>query len=200
MDYDVRQLTQTILESRVYQLSSATTESNRLDDQNYSRAAWKPLPAEVLLDAITAATGVSHDFDGMPAGLRAIELWDSRLPANFFQVFGRPVRQSVCACERGVEPSMAQALHLMNSEETSAKIRDRRGRAAELAASSLSNEQIVDQLYLAALSRFPSDDERRLMTSVFTQLESSGTADPRRTATEDVLWTLLNTKEFAFNH
>ncbi len=200
VDYDVKQLTQTILESRVYQLSSATTESNRLDDQNYSRAAWKPLPAEVLLDAITAATGVSHDFDGMPAGLRAIELWDSRLPANFFQVFGRPVRQSVCACERGVEPSMAQALHLMNSEETSAKIRDRRGRAAELAASSLSNEQIVDQLYLAALSRFPSDDERRLMTSVFTQLESSGTADPRRTATEDVLWTLLNTKEFAFNH
>lgn len=192
--FDLKAVTRIILESQVYQLSAAATEVNRQDEQNYSHALWKPLPAEVLLDAISQATGVSEDFNGWPRGTRAIELWDNKLPSHFLEVFGRPTRQTVCSCERGVEPSVAQALHLMNAPATLAKIQDPGGRAAQLARSSLSDEQIVEELCLATLSRLPGEEERRLLLRAFAE------ATNRAEAAEDVLWTLVNTKEFVFNH
>ncbi len=196
--FDIKAFTKTLLDSHLYQLSSVPNDSNRLDEQNYSHAAWKPLPAEVLLDAISQATGVDAEFVGWPRGYRAIEIWDNKLPSHFLEVFGRPTRQTVCACERGVEPSMAQALHLMNATATSEKIQHRDGRAAELARSDFPPVTIVDELYLATLSRFPSDEERLAMLEVFSSSPSDVAG--RRTAAEDVLWTLLNTKEFVFNH
>lgn len=192
--FDLKAFTKTLLSSRVYQLSSAVNESNRLDDQNYSRAAVKPMPAEVLLDAISQATGIPEQFNGWPDGYRAIQIWDNKLPSPFLETFGRPIRQTVCACERGVEPSMAQALHLMNSETTTAKLEDRRSRVALLTNSGLSREAIVEELYLATLSRFPTPEEQQLMQKA---LADSG--DPQLAA-EDILWTLLNTREFVFNH
>lgn len=126
--FDVKAFSTTLLDSRVYQLASTIEGANAADEQNNSHAAWKPLPAEVLLDAISQATGVPEQFNGWPVGYRAIEIWDNKLPSDFLEVFGRPARQSVCACERGVEPSMAQALHLMNAETTDAKITARSGR------------------------------------------------------------------------
>jgi hypothetical protein len=194
LNYDLKAFTLTLLDSHVYQLSATAVESNRLDEQNYSHASWKPLPAEVLLDAISQATDVPEEFNGWPRGYRAIQIWDNRLPSHFLEVFGRPTRQTVCACERGVEPSIAQALHLMNSPTTVNKVQNREGRAAQLAASDLAPDEIVDELYLATLSRFPSDAERQLMRQAFTE------ASDRREAAEDVLWTLLNTREFVFNH
>lgn len=195
--FDLRAFSQTLLDSQLYQLSAATNEANGLDEQNYSHAAWKPLPAEVLLDAVSQATGVSEEFNGWPRGYRAIQVWDNKLPSHFLETFGRPTRQTVCACERGVEPSMAQALHLMNATSTMSKIQHRDGRAAELAGSELSPEGIVEELYLATLSRYPSDAERRAMLEPFAAAMS---VEARRAAIEDVMWTLLNTKEFAFNH
>lgn len=194
LKYDQKAFLRTLLNSHAYQLSSEATVSGKLDVQNYSHAAWKPLPAEVLLDAVSQAIGVPERFMGWPAGYRAIEIWDNKLPSNFFQVFGRPMRQSVCACERGTEPSIAQALHLMNSEEAAARLSDRHGTAAILVESDRSEGEIIEELYLMTVSRFPNDEERRIM------LESFATADSRRQATEDILWTLLNTKEFVFNH
>lgn len=190
--YDIHAFTRTLLDSQAWQLSSTLNESNQLDEQNASRALWKPLPAEVLLDAVSHVTEIPEVFNGWPVGYRAIQIWDNKLPSPFMEVFGRPQRQTVCACERGSEPSIAQALHLMNSPGTMQKIQHGRGRAARLANSNSSHEQILDELYLTALSRFPSPEERTLMLSALQQ------SPDRRAAIEDIIWVLLNSREFVF--
>jgi hypothetical protein len=192
--YDLKAFTRTLLASRLYQLSSATTESNASDDQNFSHAAIKALPAEVLLDAISQATGSPESFEGWPAGYRAIQIWDNKLPSYFFRIFGRPVRATVCECERSNEPSIAQALHLMNSPEIMEKIRDRAGRTAHLAEGIDAPERIVEELCLATLSRIPTPEEQQLLAEAFAA------GRDRRQASEDVLWALLNSKEFLYNH
>jgi hypothetical protein len=194
LKYDVKAFSRSLLLSRVYQLGSATT-TNRDDEQHFSHAGQKALPAEVLLDAICQATGVAEKFNGWPEGHRAIQIWDNRMPSYFFRIFGRPVRYSVCECERSNEPSITQALHLMNSPEIMSKIRARRGTARLLADSKKTPEEIVDELYLNVLARYPREKERTLLVDSFKQ----GGVD-RRSAVEDVLWTLLNTKEFIYNH
>jgi hypothetical protein len=170
-------------------------QSNKLDDQNFSHARWKAMSAEVLLDAISQATGVQESFNGWPDGYRAIQIWDNRMPNYFFRIFGKPQRVSVCECERGTEPSIAQALHLMNAPETMTKLRSRFGVVRRLVESNLSEADIVDELYLSTLSRFPLAGERKLMVSVFDDATSS-----RQTSVEDILWALINTREFVFNH
>jgi hypothetical protein len=206
VDYDLKAFTATLLDSNVYRLSSQATEANQLDEQNYSRAAWKPIPAEVLLDAVAQVTGVPEQFNGWPEGYRAVQVWDNKLPSDFLEVFGRPPRQTVCACERGSEASIAQALHLMNSTTISEKLQARTGHCARLAESTLSDAEIVDELYLMSLSRLPTTDERALMLQAFPVAQGDtlevarGPQNPRRQAVEDVLWTLLNSREFVFNH
>ena len=116
------------------------------------------------------------------------------MPSYFFRIFGRPTRTTVCACERGDAPSISQALHLLNSSEIGDKIQHRHGRVRQLADSSLSSSEIIDELYLSTVNRFPTADERNLMLDACHQ-----NAD-RRDAVEDLMWTLLNTKEFLFNH
>jgi len=192
--YDIKAFTRTLLNSRVYQLSSMTKASNKSDIQNFSHAAYKSLPAEVLLDAICQSTGVTEKYNGWPEGYRAIQIWDNRMPSYFFRIFGRPVRASVCECERSNQPSISQAMHLMNSPEIAAKIGHRHGTAQRLALS-LSPSEIIDELYLGTLSRFPVEKEKALMLQAFDELK-----DNHRTAAEDVLWALLNSKEFVFNH
>ncbi|WP_417847220.1 DUF1549 domain-containing protein [Thalassoglobus sp.] len=193
-DYDLKVFTRTLLNSRLYQLSSATKPSNANDLQNFSHAAYKTLPAEVLLDAICQSTGVNEKYNGWPDGYRAIQIWDNRMPSYFFRIFGRPVRATVCECERSNQPSISQAMHLLNSPEIAEKIGHRHGTARRLAASFSPNE-IVDELYLMTLSRFPTDAERDLMRQAFEESKNDHFA-----ATEDVLWALLNSKEFVFNH
>jgi hypothetical protein len=192
--YDLKAFTRTLLNSRVYQLA-AQTPDNAGDEQNFSHAATRSLPAEVLLDAINQATGTHEKFNGWPEGVRAIQMWDNRMPSYFLQLFGRPVRASVCSCERSQEPSIAQALHLMNGPEIMAKVQSRRGSARRLADSGQSPLVIVDELYLMTLARFPTPQEQAAMLKFF----NDGSAD-RRAAVEDALWALLNTKEFVYNH
>jgi hypothetical protein len=190
--YDLQALTRLILNSRTYQMSGSNPE-NRSDSQNFSHSQSRAMPAEVLLDAICQVTGVAEKFNGWPEGARAIQMWDNRMPSYFLKIFGRPVRTSVCECERSNEPSIAQALHLMNSAEISAKIHSRKGTARKLAMTNLSPEAIIDELYLGLLSRFPSADERTIMMDFF-----KAEGQQRQGAIEDVMWTLLNTKEFVF--
>jgi hypothetical protein len=192
--YDVKAFTRTLLLSRAYQLGPATA-ANREDEQNFSHARPRALPAEVLLDALCQATGVGEKFNGWPAGYRAIQVWDNRMPSYFFRIFGRPVRYSVCECERSNEPSITQALHLMNSPEVGGKIRARRGTARRLSESKRSPSEIVEELFFLTLSRRPRARERELLLGAFTE-----EGVDRRTAVEDVLWALLNTKEFIYNH
>lgn len=192
--FDLRAFTRTLLASRTYALSSTPNDSNRDDRQHFSHAMPKALPAEVLLDAICQTTGVPEKFNGWPLGVRSIQVWDNRMPSYFFRVFGRPVRATVCECERSNEPSISQALHLLNSPEINAKLEHRHGTARRLADSSRTPDEIIDEIYLGALARFPAPGERELMQSAF-----AATAD-RRQATADVLWAVLNTKDFLYNH
>ena len=194
-EFDLKTLTALMLNSTTYQLSSVTNESNLQDAQNFSHASWRSLPAEVLLDAISQVTGIPETFNGWPKGYRAIEVWDNRMPNYFFRVFGKPQRVSVCECERGSEPSIAQALHLMNAPESIAKIRHREGTTRLLADSPMTKDQIIEHLYLSCFSRFPNENELNLMRTAF--------ADPgvsRQEAVEDIIWALLNSREFVFNH
>jgi hypothetical protein len=114
------------------------------------------------------------------------------MPSYFFRIFGRPVRFSVCECERGTDPSITQALHLMNSPEIAAKLRAKSGTARRLADSDMKPEAIIDELYLGALSRRPTDAERKKLLEAFAE-------NDHRVAVEDVLWALLNSKEFLYN-
>lgn len=193
LNYDLKAFTRTLLSSRLYQTSSIALPSNADDHQSFSHFLQRPLPAEVLLDAISESTGVPEEFNGWPIGYRAIQVWDNHMPSYFFRIFGRPVRATVCECERSDEPSISQALHLLNAPELFEKISHRHGRARRLSGSDLSPIEVIDDLYLSTLSRLPSDAERDLMLSAFSDLD-------RRAAAEDVLWTLMNSKEFLFNH
>jgi hypothetical protein len=190
----VKAFTRTLLLSRAYQLAAATA-ANQDDDRNCSHAQPKTLPAEVLLDAICQVTGVGEKFNGWPEGYRSIQVWDNRMPSYFFRIFGRPVRFSVCECERSSEPSITQALHLLNSPEIAEKLRSRKGTVRALARSTKMPAEIVDEIFLATLGRYPAERERVLLLETFPQ-----DGGDRRGAVEDVLWALLNTKEFLYNH
>lgn len=192
--FNLKALTKVILQSKVYQLG-AQVQGNASDEQNFSHALARPMPAEVLLDAICQVTGVPEKFNGWPEGVRAISMWDNRMPSYFLKIFGRPGRTSVCECERSGEPSIAQALHMMNAPEINAKIHSRRGIARKLADSSATPQVIIEELFFGVLARKPTPSEKKAMIEIFT--ESMGN---RRAAVEDILWALLNTREFVFNH
>src|SRR5262249_53493871 len=120
--FDFRQLIRTITASRVYQQSARPNDTNMGDEQNYSRALFRRIEAEVLLDMVCQVTGVPEKFSGAPPGTRAIQLWDSKVPHYFLKAFGRPVRVSACECERNHEPSVAQVLHLLNAPTIQEKL------------------------------------------------------------------------------
>ncbi len=146
---------------------------------------------EVLLDAISDATGVPEAFAGRPRGTRAIDLWDNRAPSYFLDVFGRSERLTPCECGRTTAPTMAQVLHLMNAPEVEAKVSDPAGRVARLVAARKSEAEIVDELCLAALGRPAGEKEMRAARRLFA-------AAPPREAAQDFLWALLNSHDFLF--
>lgn len=193
--YDAKHLLRTIAGSRLYQLSSTPNETNLADTRNYSRSYRRRLPAEVLLDAVNDITGVDDEFNGCPPGTRAMQTWSYKVRSQFLDAFGRPNSSSDCPCERDTRTSVVQALHMMNSRRLQEKLAGTEGRVNILSRGDLAPDQVVTELYLATLSRFPTADELRLATAPFGQ-------DPaaRRTAVEDVLWALLNSAEFVFNH
>jgi hypothetical protein len=189
--YDLKAVTRLILHSRTYQLASAPNDTNKDDEQHYSHYLVKRLPAEVLLDAISTVTGSPELFPGRPPGTRALELWDNRMPSYFLDIFGRSQRLSPCACGRSSEPTMAQCLHLMNAPEIESKITDPTGRIARLLKENLTEDQMVDELCLAALGHPAGARERRVARQLFG-------ATPARQAAQDFLWALLNSDEFLF--
>ncbi|MBP88862.1 MAG: hypothetical protein CMJ64_19475 [Planctomycetaceae bacterium] len=191
--YDLRAVMGLILTSRVYQLSSETNGTSFDDEQNFSHHLVKRLPAEVLLDAISQATGSPEHFAGAAHGTRSIELWDNRLPSYFLDTFGRSERESPCECAKSSDPTMAQALHLLNAPEIDAKIASPEGRIAALISRGASQDEITADLCFAALARHASEKERTIAAELFAQSN-------QRQAAEDFLWTLLNSYEFLFIH
>jgi hypothetical protein len=193
--FDYRQLIRTITASRVYQLSSHPNETNAADEQNYSRALFRRPDAEVLLDMVSQTTGIAERFPEVPAGTRAIQLWDSKVPHYFLKLFGRPVRVSACECERGHEASVSQVLHLLNAPALQAKLSHERGTVARLVRAKADDGALIEELYLTFYSRPPDADERRQALAYLR--ERSGN---RREAAEDLAWGLMNSLEFLFNH
>ncbi len=193
--YDLKHLIRLICNSNIYGLSCDATSENLPDRRSYSRYYPKRLTAEVLLDAVDTLTGQITKFDGMPANTRAVMLPDTSFNSYFLTVFGRPESTTACECERMQDANLAQSLHLLNSKEIQAKLAHDQGLAAKLAADTQTPDAAkVEQLYLLALGRKPSEDEATVA------LEYLKTKEPRRTAFEDLIWSLLNTKEFLFNH
>ena len=191
--YDLRHVMRLILNSRTYQLSSGTLPGNETETRFYSHYYARRLPAEVMADAVSAATGVPDRFEGFPLGLRAVQLPEPTTTSYFLSLFGRSERVTACACERSGAVTLPQLLHLQNGEEMTKKVRSRAGRLSELLRHDPATPQVIEELYLTALNRPPTAAEtKRLLTAL-------GEAKPEE-ALPDLFWALLNTKEFAFNH
>jgi hypothetical protein len=192
--FNLKHLLQTIMNSRLYQLDSQPTRNNRADLHFYSHYQPKRLGAEVLLDAIDSVTGVPTKFQKVPLGTRAIELPDAQYNNYFLNTFGKPRREGVCECERVTEPNLAQALDTLNGGELAAKISDPRGRLSRLLKANPQQEKILEELYLAALARLPTGEERAACRKLLADSPSP------KTFYEDLLWSLLNSKQFLFVH
>lgn len=190
--YDLKQLIRTIMNSRLYQLDSQPTAANVADSRFYSYYKVKRLAAEPLLDAVDYVTGVQTKFKNMPLGTRAIELPDAQYPDYFLTVFGKPRRTSVCECERTPDENLAQALHTLNGDVLSTKAGDGNGRIAKLLKAKKPYAAIMEDLYLAALSRKPSAKELSTFEPMLKEAQ-----DPKAFY-EDVLWSLMNSKQFLF--
>lgn len=203
--YDLKMLVRTISQSRTYQLSAIPTAENNLDRQNFARYYPKRLPAEVLLDAINQVTETETTFEGLPKGTRAVQLPDNSYNAStyFLTVFGRPEMSSSCECERSSDASLAQSLHLLNSKDIQAKLTADQGRAARLARDGTRTEaEKLQELYLAVLSRPPTTEELGQAQQYLDRKPPSAdkAQETKRQAYEDILWALVSTKEFLFNH
>ncbi len=193
--YDLKELVRTICQSRTYQLSAEPNEYNAKDKQNFSRFYPRRLPAEVLLDAVDDLTGQRTSFDGLPPGVRAVQLPDGGFQNYFLTVFGRPEASTACECERSGEGNLAQSLHLINSPDIQGKLSADSARAAQLAGDkTLTPEEKIRQLYLMAYARPPHADESQEALAYLQKKNAD------RPAYEDLVWALINTKEFLFNH
>ena len=204
--YDLKKLVRTICTSQTYQLSSVPNEHNRIDKQNFSRYYPKRLTAEVLLDSVNAVTKSESAFAGLPAGTRAVQLPDNSFNAAsyFLTVFGRPDMASSCECERSQDASLAQSLHLLNAKDIQEKLARDGGRASALAEDSTrTDDEKLRELYLLAYSRGPNGKEIETARSHITKKLAAmpdKEASAKRQAYEDIVWALINTKEFLFSH
>ena len=207
--FDLKSLVKVITQSTAYQLSELPNEANKVDQQNYSRYYPRRLQAEVLLDAIDDLTGAKTDFPNLPSGTRAIALPDSSYnnASPFLKVFGRPSNESVCECERVQSSSLAQSLHLMNAGDIRGKLNHGSGRAQTLAADNARKpEEKITELYMRAYARPPRSEELATAVAYVNEprTDPAGKPIPANVAAQesfkDLLWALINTKEFLFNH
>jgi demethoxyubiquinone hydroxylase (CLK1/Coq7/Cat5 family) len=197
--YDRKHMMRLILNSRAYQLGAATKPTNEKDLRFYSHYYARRLPSEVLHDAIYTVTGVADAFDGYPAGLRAVQIPDPGVKSKFLSIFPRSERITACACERSPDVTLVHTLHLI-SDNTWQKVRAADGRLAGLLKTRMADADLLDELFLAALSRLPKDQDRQVFAKHLAQRRAEVGDRGRSDAFEDIMWALLNTKEFLFNH
>jgi hypothetical protein len=177
-----------------YQRSTKVNETNASDKKNFSHALVRRVRAEILLDAISQITDTPNKFQGLPIGARAVQIADGAVSNYFLTTFGRAKRESVCSCEVKMEPTLSQALHLMNGDAVNDRIKQGKV-VATMIAEKKTDREIVDDLYLRVFGRLPKDKEWATI-----QQTLANAADQRQPALEDVFWALMNSKEFYFNH
>jgi len=206
--FDLKALMRAILQSETYQRSSVALPQNKGDTRFYASYYPRRLMAEVALDAVSAVTAVPTSFNmdkrnankgvgaSYPMGYRALQLPDTNTISYFLTSFGRPDRVQTCDCERTNEPSMAQALHIANGETLNQKLAAKDNRVAGMLASGKSDAEIIDETYLIALSRAPTTKEKNGMLKILAEAKG----DEKRKAIEDLLWGVMSSREFLFNH
>ncbi len=195
-NYDIKSLIRTIMRSKVYQFSAVALPASRADVENRYATHYSPtrLGAEALLDAVDFACGTTEKFKGLPKGYRAIDLPDSEYTSEFLDTFGRPRRAVPCECERSEAPTMTQALLMISGGLLNRKVSDSAGRVARLVKQKTPTARAVEELFLCTLSRLPTAAESR---EAIAEIQA---APSPKEGFEDMLWTLLNTREFQFNH
>jgi hypothetical protein len=191
--YDFKKLVRDICTSRTYQLSTQPNKTNEGDTRNFARAGIRRIRAETFLDCISQITETKNKFPGLPFGARAVQIADGGVSTYFLTTFGRATRETVCSCEVRLEPTLSQSLHLLNGDTTTQKIQ-----AGNLIGKRLTEKKapadVIDELYVRTLCRKPLAKEK-------ANLEKLVAAEPdKKKALEDVLWALLNSREFMFNH
>ena len=192
-NYDFKKLVRDICNSRTYQLSTKTNVTNETDLTNFSHSSLRRIRAEVLLDIISQITETKNKFRGLPLGARAVQIADGNTSDYFLTTFGRAKRESVCSCEVKMDPSLSQALHLLNGNTVNNKIRQ--GKVIEKwLAEKKPPEEIIDRLYKRCFGRPPTEKE---LTALMTEVNAE---ENKRLALEDIFWALLNSREFVFNH
>lgn len=197
--YDRKHIMRVILNSRAYQLSATTKPTNEKDQRFFSHYYARRLPSEVIHDAIYTLTGMPDSFDGYPLGLRAVQIPDPTVKSSaLLAVFNRPERLTACACERSSDVTLVQPLHLLGSDPNTQKVRHPDGRLRRLLAAKKTDAELMDELMLSALSRLPKETERQAFLRHLEQRRPQ--ANGRADAFEDLMWALMNTKEFIFNH
>lgn len=197
--FDIRHTLRRIALSQTYQRQSAPTGINRLDDRFYSHMPARPLSAEVLMDAWGDVTGVSERFPDAEPGTRAISLVSPQIESRSLDVLGRCDRGGDCetGSAAGTTGSLAAKLHVLNGSVLNEKLRSKNGRLQAMIQSKKSDETILEELYLRALSRPPNEKEKAFWLKQFTEAKSNET---RRAVFEDFLWSLLTCQEFRANH
>ena len=191
--YDLKTLVRDICNSRTYQRATQRNESNASDERNFAHANLRRIKAESLLDTISTVTNTKDKFQGLPAGARAVQIADGRRSTYFLTTFGRATRETVCSCEVKMEPTLSQALHLLNGDTTNAKIRASDVIPTIMKTRKFPEERIIE-LYIRCLSRRPASEEIDKLRPVL------GEGSNEKQALEDIFWALLNSREFLFNH
>lgn len=192
--FDFRRLVRDICNSQAYQRSSDTNETNAHDHRNYAHAIIRRIPAESLLDCICQVTEAPDKFTGLPVGARAVQIADGKTSNYFLTTFGRAPRATVCDCEATTDPSLSQALHLLNGSSISQKVASGNKVKKWIEQEKLSEEQVINRIFVRCLARAPSKTElEQLMATM-------GKADNKIAALEDIFWAVLNSREFVFNH
>jgi hypothetical protein len=211
--FDLKVLMRTILQSETYQRSSLTSHANTGDQRHYSRYFPRRMMAEVLLDAVSQITEVPTEFtqvrypgadvrktDFYPIGTRAIQLYDSAVESYFLQTFGRNQRRITCECERSDEPSMVQVLHIANGNTLNGKLQSKDNRLSRWLTAFPDNGQLIDEVFLTCLARLPKPEERQELVTMLAEIDPAKDAAGRRELLEDIVWSVLSSREFLFNH
>lgn len=192
-NYDFRKLVRDICTSRTYQLSTTTNDSNASDHKNFAHAELRRIRAEVLLDCISSVTSTQDKFPGLPVGARAVQIADGNTATYFLTTFGRAKRESVCSCEVKMEPNLSQALHLLNGDTSNTKIAQ-----GQLVPTRLKEGKtpadIITEMYVRCFTRRPTEKELANLVAIVAEQQNP------QEALEDIFWSLLNSREFLFNH